>query len=273
MKYKLELFIEIEEKIAASGIFYHNDFLYLIGDDSLFLYCYSLKNASLLKIAITQKAEDNIIKAKKPDFEALSFFKNKLYLLGSGSTENRNLLYIYDLATKKFEEKNLTHLYKSLQLKHQISQEDWNIEGIIFYEEKILLFQRGNGKNQQNGILEIYDFEIDSPSTFIKIETPKINNEKTSFTDAICVEDKIYFLASAEKSNSTYLDGEIEGTLLGVLRKNPFQIEKTVLLSNTIKLEGITLFKKEANKIIFLCCEDSDGKNSTTNVYKFSLDL
>src|SRR5690606_39797613 len=46
------------------------------------------------------------------------------------------------------------------------------------------------------------DFNI----VYNPIELPKIDSHQTSFTDAILVDNKLYFLATAEKTSSTYHD-------------------------------------------------------------------
>ena len=48
---------------------------------------------------------------------------------------------------------------------------------------------------------------------FIPFELPKIKNVETTFTDAILIEDKIYFLAAAEDTASTYdFEADVDNT-------------------------------------------------------------
>jgi DNA-dependent RNA polymerase auxiliary subunit epsilon len=85
------------------------------------------------------------------------------------------------------------------------------------------------------------------------------------------VDDRIYFLASAEKSASTYLDGEVTGTIVGRLSPETLNVEFTQKISDTIKFEGITLYKKTSDSLEFLLCEDSDSEQEESKIYKLSL--
>jgi hypothetical protein len=52
---------------------------------------------------LVENAQDNIIKKDKPDFEAIALKGTDLVLLGSGSTENRNLIFNYAIPTGKIQ--------------------------------------------------------------------------------------------------------------------------------------------------------------------------
>ena len=93
------------------------------------------------------------------------------------------------------------------------------------------------------------------------------------FTDAILMDDKIYFLAAAENTSSTYDDGEILGSLIGRIDLETMKIDFTQKISPTNKFEGITLFSKTKNQIQFLLCEDKDTDVLESTIYKLSIDL
>jgi hypothetical protein len=105
------------------------------------------------------------------------------------------------------------------------------------------------------------------------VRLPKIKHLETSFTDAVLVDDKIYFLATAEDCNSTYDDGEIFGSLIGRMDSQTFEIDFTQKISSTHKFEGLTLHEKTAAEITFLICQDNDSDILETNIYKLTLDL
>jgi hypothetical protein len=81
-------------------------------------------------------------------------------------------------------------------------------------------------------------------------------------------DDKIYFLASAENSNSTYDDGEVLGSIIGRIDVKKMKIDFTQKISDTHKFEGLTLYKKSSNEIEFLLCEDNDTEVLEADVYK-----
>lgn len=268
--------IEILYKIigigSASGLIYKDDSLFIISDNSSFLYEYNIPENQLSKIKLFENSQENIPKKDKFDFESITLKGNKLHLLGSGSTSKREKRIIYNLETAAIAQKDLSKLYKKLKKTTPISDKELNIEGTLFCNKKWHLFQRGNGANSKNGIA-IVNEKLDENSTieFIPIQLPKIKHVETSFTDAILVEDKIYFLATAEDTTSTYDDGEILGSLIGRMDSQTFQIEFTQKISDNQKFEGLTLYKKNETEIQFLICEDNDSDVLETNIYKLSI--
>ena len=271
-KFTLEALFKIIGLGSASGLVYKDNSLFIISDNSTFLYQYHIQEKQLSKIQLLEKGEENISKKDKYDFESIVLKGNKLHLLGSGSTSKREKRITYNLETKEIIEKDLSKLYKNLKQTAPISDEELNIEGVVFDNEKWLLFQRGNGVNSKNGIAILNGkLNKNSKIEFISIPLPKIKHIETSFTDAIFVDEKIYFLATAEDTTSTYDDGEILGSLIGRMDSKTFEIEFTQKISDTQKFEGLTLYQKSETQIEFLLCEDNDSDVLETNIYKISV--
>jgi len=270
-KTKLENHLKIIGVGSASGLFLIDNSLYIIADNSTFLYKYSLPKKELTKIPVLANAEENIPKKDKLDFESIAIKGNKLHLLGSGSTANRQKKFTYNLETAQVSEKDLSILYQNLKETAAISDEELNIEGALFCAENWLLFQRGNGVNSRNGIFTINSLKTPADVEFKKVSLPKIQHIETSFTDAVLVEDKIYFLATAENTTSTYDDGEILGSIIGRMNQDTFEIEWTQKISDSQKFEGLTLFHKSETEIQFLICVDNDTEVLETTIYKLSI--
>lgn len=134
----------------------------------------------------------------------------------------------------------------------------------MFYNENLYLFQRGNGCNSKNGVLIIDNQNIQ----FQSLQLPKIKHVEATFTDAITVDHKIYFLAAAEDTVSTYEDGEVLGSIIGCLDSKTLNVDFTYQISNQHKFEGLTLFHKSDGKIEFLLCEDNDQEDLESKIYK-----
>jgi hypothetical protein len=269
--FQLTPFLEISGIGAASGIIFRENQLYIVSDNSSFLYQYHIDTKELKKINLFFDSQENIPKKEKFDFEALTLRDNKLYIFGSGSTENRNLRLSYDLQTQEISQKDLTNTYRKLVQKTQIDKNDLNIEGAFYHNQKWHLFQRGNGANSQNGI-----FIIDKTNDFIDFipfSLPKVQNVQATFTDAILVGDKIYFLAAVENTNSTYNDGEVLGSFIGCIDLATMTLETTTQISETNKFEGLALYHISESQIIFLLCEDNDTESLETTIYKLILKL
>jgi hypothetical protein len=273
-QFTIELLYKIIGLGSASGLIYKDNSLFIISDNSSILYEYHIEQNQLSKIKLLENSQDNIPKKDKFDFESIALKGNKLHILGSGSTSKRKKRITYHLETAATEEKDLSKLYKKLKQTTSIPDDELNIEGAIFYNEKWHLFQRGNGGNSRNGIAILDDnFNDKGTIEFIPIHLPKIKHIETSFTDAILVDDKIYFLAAAENTTSTYDDGEIFGSIIGRMNNQTFEIEFTQKISETNKFEGLTFYNKTETEIQFLICEDNDTEVLETNIFKLTLNI
>jgi hypothetical protein len=271
--FTIELLFQIFGLGSASGLVYKDDSIFIISDNSSYLYQYQIQEKELFKIQLLENGQENIPKKDKYDFESIALKGNELHILGSGSTNKREKRIVYNLESKDVDEKDLSELFKKLKQTTSIADDELNIEGATYFNNKWHLFQRGNGANSKNGIFNTTSLKSESQIEFIKIQLPKIKHIETSFTDAILVDDKIYFLATAENTTSTYDDGEILGSLIGQMNSQTFEIEFTQKISDNHKFEGLTLYKKTETEIAFLICQDNDTDILETDIYKLTLDL
>lgn len=272
----LELFLQFFGISAASGIIYNNDYLQIISDDANVLYTYDIKKENLSKNSLLSdlSLQENVPKAIKKDFESITTDGEHYFLFGSGSTTNRKELIELDVKTKELiATHDLEILYESMKSFSQISDEDFNIEGVVVDGETWYFFNRGNGPTTANGVFTVTaknlleDFNI----VYNPIELPKIDGHQTGFTDAVMVDNKLYFIAAAEKTSSTYHDGEIAGSIIGRINPKKMKLEKARQINQTNKFEGLSLYKKEGKKLEFLLCEDPDNPDTkTTSIYKLS---
>lgn len=266
--FQLTTFLEINGIGSASGLVYQNQSLFIISDNSGFLYEYNINTAVLKQHILINNSSENILKKNKPDFEAIALKGNELHIFGSGSTEKRNRQFIFNIKTLTTSEENLAPLYQKIKETAGISDDELNIEGAIFHQNHLYLFQRGNGINSKNGIIKIVNNDTIG---FQVITLPKIKHVETSFTDAIVVENKIYFLAAAEDTISTYEDGEILGSIIGCINLETLKLENTIQISNQHKFEGLTLYKNSEDTMEFLLCEDNDTEALESKIYLLTL--
>lgn len=270
-KFQLSLFFKIIGIGSASGLVYLDEKLYIISDSSSYLYEYHISDAKLNKIALVENPRENIPKKDKPDFEAISMMGDELYIIGSGSTENRNRAYKYNVSAKKIKPKDLSILYQPMKSFLNLKDDELNIEGYFNDTKHSYFFQRGNGLEGKNGIV-VSDDNIYNPKfVFHSFDLPKIKNVPTTFTDAVLVNDKIYFLAAAEDTTSTYLDGEVLGSMLGTIDLQTMKLENSIQISDNHKFEGLTLYNKTETQIEFLLCEDNDSELLESNIYSLIL--
>jgi len=273
-KFTLELLFQIIGIGSASGLVYKDDSLFIIGDNSSFLYEYNLETKLLKRHPLIENPSENIPKKEKPDFEAITHYENRFYILGSGSTENRNKMITINPTDKSFlHTTDLGNLYKVMQRLGKINPEDFNIEGVIYNGNRWYLLNRGNVSSNKNSIFTIEGKSLADAFSMLSNEyqLPEIKGVRASFTDAQLVETKIYFLATAENTSSTYQDGEVLGSLIGCIDSKTMSIDFTEKISGTHKFEGLTLFENSAEKITFLLCEDKDTDELKSNIYQLTL--
>ena len=70
--FKLNTLFEISGIGSASGLVYTNDKLFIISDNSTFLYQYNFNKKKLKSIKLSQESKENIPKIKKTDFESIT---------------------------------------------------------------------------------------------------------------------------------------------------------------------------------------------------------
>lgn len=275
----LEVFAEIDGIGSASGLFLHEDLLYIIGDNSGHLNEYDIKTKKLRKIQIlfdkTLDQLENIPKSLKPDFEILCQHSDKLYILGSGSTSKRNLMIEFDLKTQKVVQKDLTETYSHLKSISKIDDQNFNLEGAIFTGNEWLLFNRGNGIDAKNGIFKIQGADLAKTKQvkFNPFKLPNIDHVESSFTDAVLVKNEIFFIATAEDTKSTYADGEILGSFIGSINLQTLKLTFSNKISGKHKFEGITLLSQNEYSATFLLCEDRDSEELKTIIYKLVINF
>jgi len=277
-KFQLELLFRIIGIGSASGLFFNGSSLFLISDNSHMLYEYKLADKKLERIAIAPQNHtgplENVAKKDKADYEALTAMGDDLYLFGSGSTEKRNTILHIDSQSKKvYPPIDATDLYLAMQGFSEIDAENFNIEAAVNNGSTWYLFNRGNGPKGQNGIFTL-NGDINETSFQIiynDVTLPHIEGASAGFTDAVLVDGKLYFIAAAEKSESTYHDGEVAGTLIGRIDPESMEIEFTEVISQKNKFEGITLYKNTTNTIEFLLCEDTDSEVAESDIYKLTI--
>ena len=274
-KFTLELLFQIIGIGSASGLICKDNSLLIIGDNSGFLYEYQMDSKNLKRHPLLENPIENTLKKDKADFEAITQFGDSIYIFGSGSTEKRNKMIQVNATDKKIIATNdLTDLYAVMQNFGDIKPEDFNLEGAIYNGESWFLLNRGNGSSHKNVIFTIEGKNLTNDFTILSndYKLPKIKGVRSSFTDAVLVDDSIYFLATAEDTQSTYNDGEVLGSLIGRINLKTMKIDFTQKISSIHKFEGLTLYRNSKEKIEFLLCEDKDTEVLETEIYKLTLD-
>ncbi len=219
---------------SASGVEVTGGFIYIVGDDSAYLYKLDAAAQVLETIPLfaTDVKEGRIPKKSKPDFESLTYFnmegKNLLFTLGSGSlSPERDSGYLLDLTTYQSTLVSLTGLYSQLrQLPEVIGEGKLNIEGAAANDEYLVLVQRGyvTGKNVliQYKLQEFYAYLMQTsaslPSPLVYSYTlPKLSGLQSGFSGIAFVpgRNEVLITASVEDTTNEIDDGAIMGSYIG----------------------------------------------------------
>lgn len=282
---------------SASGAEIIDDNIYIIGDDSPYLYKLNYDFDILEKYPLTgnnSTVNNRVPKEIKADFESMASYKSKdgsnmLAILSSGSqVTTRDTLHVFALSEKKLiASKNLRPLFELIRVKSGLSKKDEiNIEALAIGQQKVYLTQRGN--NNLNILVEInrreffkYIFidDVNLPELSIKsFSLPEFDNTVSGFSGACMLEDEtgILFTASLEKSENAYEDGEILGSYVGIMKfmgnENP-KIHTSMLKENNsiikTKLESICI--KSVNGKSYQLVAVSDMDDGTSIIYNLNL--
>jgi hypothetical protein len=274
-----KLIRELEEISAASGIVYYNGIYYVIGDDRLHLYMFkSDKTMSKTPIFNTNKyPSEPVVKKLKPDLESLFIIsdQNKLVAVPSGSKKERTTGSLIDL-THPFNYENIDFkpLFKSLRKQINIDKEDFNIEGSgLICPNTWFILNRGNGPKRRNLIIILEGDAINKSEliTYYPVKLPVINDIFSSFTDGFYLNGRLFFIAAAEETDSTYLDGKVAGSLIGVYGFAEQKILDYKILPEKIKFEGISCSKITDKEITFALCSDPDEAKSPALIYELKI--
>lgn len=276
-KPKLSLYTIIKGMGGGSGLLYIDEVLYLASDDSFVLFVYEKDKNSLRKVVLNPNIQiaEQIEKINKPDFESITQVGETFYIFGSGSTNKRCWMAEVDSKDLQLRQlHSLEDLYQKMKMKAQMDTEDLNIEGTILCGDTAYFFNRGNGPSNRNGVFKVDNWQSSDVASinFINIPLPEIEGTPLGFTDAILVENTIYFLASAEDTISTYHDGDILGSALGILSFPDLKLQDFEIITTEYKLEGIDVMKMEKDKIKFILCEDADDGIAETKIFELEIE-
>ncbi len=271
---------------AASGLVKVDKKIFVVADDELSLSSYSLEDLNfnevlqLLPGILPDKHKER--KKQKPDWEALCLlpeslsFSNRLLVVPSGSKTQRvlgSLIEIQNTGLRNPIIIDFSSLYEELFK----SFPELNIEGAAVHGSCLKLFQRGNGSKGQNAIIEldykkflssIHESQALGPSLIQNISSydlGKLNGTPLGFTDACSLsEDRLFFLAVAEDGESTYLDGEYQGAILGCIDKDG-NVISSYQLDCPHKPEGLWI-ENVAEQIHFFLVTDADNREQKASL-------
>jgi len=285
----IESFENLQEIPSASGVQVIGEEIWMVGDDSPYLFQFD-KNLNLLHkyliSSIGSESERRIDKSIKPDFESIAKIGDSLFILGSGSVKGpRDTLVIFSVNRKEIINKYCVRsLYNQFFYPAEDTAVQKNIEGLAISKKNIFILTRGNidGKNDIFQV-SIHDFnqylnhKIQLERIIHRFELPKIDKYLSGFSGACLSEDASYlfFTSSVEATQDVYHDGEVLGSFLGRINLRTNEMDYWPVKENNkfviTKLESISIVESNSEFIRFICTSDNDDGSS--GVYHLKLNL
>ena len=273
--------IQLEKIPSGSGIIKSGEIYYVVGDDSPYLYSLNrdFKTISKTPLLDPRDLSERILKSEKPDFEGMELIdKNEIVVFGSGSKSPQRNIFLRILLEEplRIEKYDISDFYSTLIQLPIFKDSELNIEATAFRNNQLFLFNR-----KPNLIIrfEYKDFlaYLSDGNDFPKLEIrqfslPKINGIEAGFSGATALMDepKIIFTASVENNQNAYEDGEILGSLIGILDISDNTISESFEYCHiptsgaNLKVESVTVEKEISSgetKVVLI--SDDDQGNST----------
>ena len=279
---------EVLSKIsAASGLIEAHQSYYVVVDDAVELGVFpkppSLAAGKLFSLFQEILPTDPKERKKaKPDLEALTFLDARYFppagailALPSGSKPNRmrgSLVSFRSNGELSNDPKEIH--FKTLYNTLLQSFPDLNIEGAVQMGSVLKLFQRGNGSTAQNATIDIdlsglvddlkrgQDPSSDRIHSIQCYNLGNLHGVRLSFTDAYSsLSMGTWFIAVAESTDSTFLDGEYVGAVIGKLNAEG-EVSFMKELASPYKPEGLWIDENSPDRFFYIVTDADDPERA-----------
>ena len=267
---------------AGSGLVRAGEHLYVIADDEREIAVFPAEGdepGHLRRLLPGELPADPAERKRvKPDFEALVVLPAQdddasaaLLAFESGSRKSRRGGVIWGLDESGAlvgdpRRLDLAPLYSALDIP------DLNIEGAAVAGERLLLFQRGNGRGAVNAVIAL-SLELAMPDLARgrlsagavvaerRYDLGEVNGVRLAFTDAAALPDgRIVYTAVAEGGDDTYHDGGCAGAGVGIIDEQGNK-QRWEPLDPPAKVEGVEA-RLDGDGIELLMVADADDPGS-----------
>jgi hypothetical protein len=267
---------------AGSGLVRAGEHLYVIADDEREIAVFLAEGdepGHLRRLLPGELPSDPAERKRvKPDFEAIVLLppqddsgRAALLALESGSRESRRGGVIWGLDERGVllgepRRLDLAPLYSALDIP------DLNIEGAALAGERLLLFQRGNGRGAVNAVIALAlerampdlargRLSADAVVAERRYDLGEVDGVRLAFSDAAALPDgRIVYTAVAEGGDDTYHDGPCAGVGVGILGADGDQ-ERWEPLDPPAKVEGVEA-RLDGDVVELLMVADADDPSA-----------
>lgn len=255
---------------SGSGIELVDGIIYIIGDDSEYLYGINHELRVIHQVELfpsSDKKDGRIPKPLKPDFESMESFNINgyphLFVAGSGSLlPQRGKGYLIKLPTSYNKkhivwEKDLNDLYSLITSHPDFSSDlELNIESCFIAENNFYFINRSGQQLIRYPLAEMVEYlqnhseSTPFPEIFI-LDMPLIDGFEYTCSGACYYKDSVYITASCEATDNAYDDGEIIGSAIGSFKLSAVPERGRDKYQNSrIAVSNLTTIKDEKGVVL-----------------------
>lgn len=272
---------------SGSAINYQNGKLYLVGDDANRVLILTTDYREIGSVKLFDYPEKRIPKKDKPDLEAAAFLPvegiEHFLIVGSGSKELRKIIRLIPLVNDTLDvasSKTIT-IANFITRVQQLGIEEINFEGLTIFNNKILISNRGNLKNNTNHLIftttDFWNHQEEADIRLTSLQIPPLQDSIVGVSDLHYEKslDLLLITLSSEATNNAYDDGAIGNSYLGWIKDFSTKAnEKTLILDKVIclpevspefekeKIEGVCVERIEKDAMILHLIADNDAGES-----------
>jgi hypothetical protein len=285
---------------AGSSLACIADYVVVVQDNTNFVALIDIKQRRATSLALPGDAEGDRVfdadhgnKRHKFDLEACLVVPHEgaslLVAFGSGTSAERERIVVVfwrdgqQRETRVFDGASFYHVLREA---HDFSGSELNVEGAVYLNnDQIRLFQRGNGAAHDDlqpvdatcdiawselwTHLQQLDTPPPQPHNIVQYHLGELRGHPLNFSDAELVSDVILYSASAEGSAEAGSDGEITGSVIGLIDANGARY--TQLLAEdgqqfNAKIEGISVGNDDRHLVYFVVDDDNDEPSALFEV-------
>ena len=280
---------------SASGIVWVGSRFVVVQDDANFIALIDSTKETVTSITLPagegEKRQFDDVRGNKKfkmDLESCALVSHDnqelLITFGSGSSALREKIVVLRnlKGVPKPEVYNASELYTALRSAKEFAGSEMNIEGAVFLDTKIRLFNRGNGSSSDDEKPVNSSCDLDWQTLYKYLMNPKektpvleniirydlgiLDDLPLGFTDATDSGGKLFFSAAAENSPDAQTDGEVAGSILGVIDgQNNIRWAEVICADGDRyrgKIEGVAFRKGENHRVFVVVDQDSPEKPS-----------
>jgi hypothetical protein len=267
---------------AASGVVRRGEFVYVIGDDLLFLGVFRLSRPGPGTLRRVLAAGDGPERTVKPDLEVLTLLPpfgghphGALLGLGSGSAAGRDRGFVWPLAVDgsllgEHAPIDLGPLYALLSARIDAL----NVEGACVMGDRLWLLHRGNRGSLTNVVAELSLRDVMRPlreERTIRVEKLAgmrsydlggLDGVELTFSDATPLGGELLVFTASAEADREGRDGGIRGSVVGTIDLEG-EVRRLRTIDRRFKVEGVhASIDTGVMDFLFVCDQDDPKRPS-----------